>query len=147
MAYCTKEQVGGEFKNTVVFSSTTAVTETSVVEYIAEADALINSYVSKRYATPVTTGEGLTLLQMLSRRLVVARVKTQMEVVQQKSADANQNVRSVLFSPSKVVEILEGIQKGNVALIGATEINTSSFFSNNVANDVEPVFEKDTKQW
>ncbi len=148
MAYCTKEEIGAEFKSVIVFSDSTNVTAAAVNGYIAEADALINSYVGKRYSTPVATGEGVTLLKLISRSICVARVKLQMEVVQAKSADANQNVRSVLFSPSKCIEILEDIQKGNVDLIGATSLLSSgAFFNNNVDNEADPVIEKHTKQW
>ncbi len=147
MAYCTKEQIGAEFKGNLVFDDSSNVTGTAVDEFIAEADALINSYVLAKYSS-VGSGEGSKLLRMISRSLVVARVKLQLEVVQAKSPDANQNVRSVLFSPSKCMEILDGLQKGNIELIGGTKIIAGgAFYNNNVENEADPVIEKATKQW
>jgi phage gp36-like protein len=146
MAYCTTAEIITDFKN-MDFTTTTLIKAATVDGFIAEADALINSYVNKRYTTPVTTGEGASLLKLISRSLVSARVKTMMEVVQVKSTDANQNVRTVLFSPSKCLEILEDIQKGNVDLIGATPKQSSAFFNNNDSNGVESVFQKEKKQW
>lgn len=146
MAYTTNAEVAADFKD-LPFTTTTNVKTADVDQFIVEADALINSYVGSAYVVPVTAGEGLQLLKLLSRSLVTGRIKKLMEVKQEKSVDANQSVMGVLLSPTQVMKILTDIQKQNTVLIGATALSGGGFFSNNVANSVEPVLEKDTKQW
>lgn len=147
MAYTTYSEISADFKD-MTFDTTTNVKATDVTQFIAEADALINSYVSAKYVVPVTAGEALTFLKLLSRSLVTARIKKIMEVKQAKSDDANQNIVGVFLSPTEVMRILKDIRLGNINLEGATLINSNSgFFSNNVSNSVESVIKKDEKQW
>jgi hypothetical protein len=148
MAYSALADISAEFKN-IAFNSSTNVTDAAVNGFIAEADALINSYIGTRYTTPVTTaGDGLTLLKLLSRSLVSARVKTIMEVKSEKNTDASQNVRGILLSPSQCMKILNDIQQNNITLAGAAPLIASGgFYSNNAANDECPVAKKDERQW
>jgi hypothetical protein len=147
MAYTTYTEVQADFKD-MTFGATGNVLATDVTQFIVEADALINSYVGARFTVPVTTGEGLQLLKLCSRSLVTARIKKILEVKQAKSDDANQNVVGVSLSPSAVMKILENIRDGKISLEGASAlISNSGFYSKNAAEDIEPVFEKDSKQW
>jgi hypothetical protein len=147
MAYCSATEVAADFKS-ITFTSTDNISDTDVAGFITEADALINAYVGSVYTVPVASGDGLNLLKLLSRSLCAARIKKIMEVKQEKSADANQNVVSVLLPPDKVLSILKDIQAKKVALAGAVDlVSGGGFYSANVANSVEPVLEKDTKQW
>lgn len=146
MAYSTFAEVAAEFKQQT-FDATSNVTDTDVTNFIVEADALIDSYVGMKYSVPVTAGAGLNLLKMLSRNLVANRVKGILEVKQENARDANQNIRSGLSTP-EILKILTNIRDGNLSLEGATSlIVAGGFYSYNYANDVKPVFEKDTKQW
>jgi len=147
MAYTTYTEIEADFKD-MSFTTSTNVKQADVTQFIVEADALINAYVGARYTAPVTSGAGLDLLKLLSRSLVSARIKKIMEVKQEKSTDANQSVTGVLLSPSQVMKILNDIKNDELNLAGA-ELLTSSrgFHSQNVSDDVEPVIEKDTKQW
>lgn len=146
MAYTTFAEVAAEFKQQT-FDATSNVTDSDVSQFIVEADALIDSYVGMKYTVPVTAGAGLNLLKMLSRNLVANRVKGILEVKQETSRDANQNVRSGLSTP-EILKILSNIRDGNLSLEGATSlIGAGGFYSYNYANSVEPVFKKDEKQW
>lgn len=148
MAYTTKTEVQGDFKDTT-FTTTSNVTAANVDQFIVEADALINSYIGTVYTVPVSAaGDGKNLLKLLSRSLVAARIKRILEVVQKTSEDANQNILGVLLSPSQVMKILKDIQEKNIALAGAEPlISGAGFYSSNAANSVEPVIKKDEKQW
>lgn len=148
MAYTTSTEVSQDFKDMTFASGSGNISSEDVTQFIAEADALINAYIGTRYTTPVSSGEGLTLLKLLSRSLVTARIKKILEVKQEKSTDANQSVVGVLLSPSKVMEILKGIQEGSLTLIGASALLSSNgFYSKNSADEVEPVVKKDEQQW
>lgn len=148
MAYTTTAEIKGDFKTGQEFGSDTLVKGSDVDQFIVEADALINSYIGAGYTVPVTSGEGLAMLKLLSRSLVVARIKRIMEVKQEKNTDANQNVTGVLLAPSQVMKILSDIKNGEVVLIGAEKLsNGGGFYSANAAQGVEPVVKKDEKQW
>lgn len=147
MAYTTKDEVQSDFKD-ITFDSNSNVTDTDVTQFIVEADALINSYVGAKYQTPVASGEGLQTLKLYSRCLVAARIKRLLEVKQQTSTDANQNVMTTLFSPSQIIKMLEDIRDDKLQLPGALPLKSSGgFFNNNVANNICPVVKKDEKQW
>jgi phage gp36-like protein len=147
MAYTQYSEIQSDFKD-ITFAAGQNVTDTDVTQFIVEADALINSYVGQKYVVPVTTGDGLNLLKLYSRCLVTARIKRLMEVKQEKSTDANQNVTSVLLSPSQVIKQLEAIRDDKASLEGATPLlTTNAFYSSNAANSIEPTILKDTKQW
>lgn len=147
MAYTTYSEIEADFKDTT-FTTTSMVKLADVTQFIVEADALINAYIGTVYSVPVASGDGLNLLKLLSRSLVAARIKRILEVKQEKSQDANQNVLGVLLSPSKVMEILKDIQEQKMALAGAELlVSGGGFYSANENNDVEPVVEKDTTQW
>lgn len=148
MAYCNYEDIEADFKDMAFEVSDGNIIQDDVTQFIVEADALINSYVGQTYTVPVASGDGLSLLKLLSRSLVAARIKKIMEVKQEKSTDANQNVLSVLLTPTAVMKILENIRDKKVALIGATaNVSSGGFYSKNVADDVSPVIKKDCKQW
>lgn len=148
MAYTSKAEIEADFKD-LEFTSTSNVKSGDVTQFITEADALINAYIGSVYTVPVTiAGEGKNLLKLLSRSLVAARIKRIMEVKQEKNADPNQNIVGVLLSPSMVMQILKDIQSQKMALAGATLlVSGGGFFSSNADCDIEPVIEKDTKQW
>ncbi len=147
MAYTTYTEIQSDFKD-ITFSTTTNVTATDVTQFIVEADSLVNAYVAKRYTVPVTAGDGLNLLKLCSRSLVTARIKRLMEVVQEKSTEANQAVQGVLLSPTAVMKILTDIRDDLIDLTGATLLESSrGFYSKNVAEEITPTIEKSTKQW
>ncbi len=147
MSYTTTAEVQTEFKSTT-FTGTSNPSTTAVDGFVTEADALINSYVGTVYVVPVTTGDALNLLKLLSRSLVVARIKKMMEVKQASATDANQNVVSVLLSTTQVMKILTDIQTRALALAGAVKLNSGGgFYSNNVATGVCAKVHKDRRQW
>lgn len=148
MAYTTYSEIEKDFKDQSFSDTTGNVRQADVTGFITEADALINAYVGTRYTVPVASGDGLNLLKLLSRSLVTARIKKILEVKQEKSTDANQSAVGVLLSVTKVMEILNDIQSGKLALAGASALLSSGgFYSKNAACDVEPVIKKDEKQW
>lgn len=147
MAYTTYTEVQSDFKD-ITFDNNSNVTSSDVTQFIAESDSLINSYVGQTYSVPVTSGDGLTFLKLLSRSLTSARIKKILEVKQEKSTDANQNVLSVLLPPSMVMKLLKDIAEKNMKLDGATElVSGGGFYSYNASNDIEPVMLKGEKQW
>lgn len=148
MAYTTYTEVQGDFKNMTFNASTGNVIQSEVTQFIVEADALINSYVSAKYPTPVTeAGDGLNLLKMLSRTIVTLRIKAVLEV---KSANAaiGQNAVSTLMSMPQITKMLESIKAGQLKLIGVTTtVSGGGFYSSNYADSIEPVIKKNDRIW
>lgn len=148
MAYTTKDEVAADFKD-ITFANGDSISDTDVIGFISESDALIDSYISNRYTTPVSGGPvALNLLKLLSRSLTAARVKRILEVKQEKNADPNQNVLGVLLPVSKVMQILEDLKNGDANLIDAVENQgANGFYSQNVAGGVCFTAKKDEQQW
>ncbi len=147
MSYTTANEIESDFKD-LTFDASSNVTTDDVEQFIVEADSLINGYVGTVYQTPVTQGEGVSLLKLLSRSLVSARIKRIMEVKQDKNPDPSQNVLGVLLSTTQIMKILNDIQTKTMKLDGAVLLVASGgFFSKNYECDVEPTILKDTKQW
>lgn len=148
MAYSTLAEIQSEFKNTT-FSSTTNVTDSDVNSFILQADALINSYVSKRYQLPIDTGsEGFQFLKMLSCGIVAERVRAILEVKQATNKDGNQNPRRPL-DMKNIMDMLKDIASGKAPLVGCDLVGSSGtgLYSENDANMVEPEFKKGSTQW
>jgi len=143
MAYSVYTDVASEFKG-ISFSASSSVTDTEVTSFIAQADALIDSYISNRYSTPVTAAAGaISLLQWISIQIVRERivkilaVKTGVEAPDQ-------------LEPEKPMwqTMLENISKGVLDLAGATLISSGDGVKMyNYDNDIEPTFDVTTNQW
>lgn len=148
MAYASVEEIEADFKD-IDFTTSSSVKEADVTQFITEADALINAYVGKRYSVPVAADSStLALLKLLTRSLVANRVRGILAVKQDTNTGANQSQRAELLSVKDVLSMLKDIRDGEIALSGATELlSGGGFYSKNYAEEVEPVFEKDTKQW
>jgi phage gp36-like protein len=147
MAYCTLDDVQAEFKNTT-FSGSTLVTDENVTAFIVQADAVINSYVGKRYETPVPeTADGFQILKMISSGIVAERVRAILEVKQVTNKDGEQNVRRGL-SLNFLMGMLKDISTGKLLLDGALSAsNSTGIYSENSKNYIEPEFKKGSTQW
>ena len=147
MAYSSVTDIQQDFKQ-ITFASGYNITDTQITEFIVESDALINSYVGSIYVVPVTAGDGLNLLKLMSRSLTVSRVKKIMAVKQAKSTDANQDVTDVLLTATAVMKMLRDIQSKVSILAGATLLDAQGgFYNNNVAKNVCPKIHKNHRQW
>lgn len=148
MAYCTASDVQADFKS-VVFNSTSNVTSTAVTQFIVEADALINSFVGARWTTPITAdASSLALMSLYSRTLVADRIRGILANNQKTNTDANQQVKSDGFSVKDVMLALNAIKNGDMQLSGASLLlPNAGFNSNNYNNGVQPVFNKQVRQW
>lgn len=146
--YTTVEEVQADFKS-ITFDKTTLVSIDDVEQFIVEADALINSFVGKKYQTPVTAdSSSTTLLKLFSRTIVRDRIKELLQVKQTGgNTSANQDVRGA-YGTRDVMAQLRAIQKSELELSGATPLVTHGAFSSfNVAHGVKPIFKKNQRQW
>lgn len=150
MSYCTSDDVSDDFKNIDFTQAGANMTVDKIDGYIAEHDALINSYIGNKYVTPVTAGDdALSLLKLFSRTLTRDRVRAVMEVKLILAKDIDQQVRrDESFTTKDVMTQLALIRDGEMALVGATPNSPSSgFYSRNNAANETPRFQKDRRQW
>lgn len=149
MAYSTSAQIQGEFRS-ISFGADTAITTSEVSEFIAEADALIDSKVGLRYLVPIDSGDSpkaFLIMRMISRKLVAYRIKDILAVKDAVDPQTNQNVRGDL-SRKDLLQMLEDIAKGKMILEDATVASTQQGLSSfAVENCEEQFFKKNTDQW
>lgn len=146
--YCTTSEVISEFKNLVV-DTTTAISTADITSFIAQAEALINSYVSNRYILPIDSGaEGFQILKMIEIAIVADRIRKIMEVKQLSSKDAVQSVRGLLDSKA-ILKMLEDIRDGDIAIIGGSPLinSGSTLYSETDAIGAKPFFKRNVRQW
>ena len=148
MSYCVASDIQKDFPG-VTFDGTASskVKLATLSEFITDADALINSYLSGRYSVPITGTESLKVLKLYSRTLVSDKVKGILEVKQATNAGANQNVRTGL-STKDVIKLLQDLQDGSAQLSDADLVleygGVSSF---NVREGKTAEFKKDSENW
>ena len=150
MGYCVLADVQNEFKNspTAAFALGATVTDTTVNAFIDEASALIDSYVGQKYVTPITGVQSLLLMSLYARTLAADRVRGILANRQQTNTDANAQVKSDGFSVKDVMAGLLNITRDVTTLVDAVELlPNKGFYSNNNANNVQPTFRKQTRQW
>ena len=148
MAYCTTDHVAGEFKG-IVFNSTSTVTESEVIRFIAEAGAEINSTLSSRYSVPITGTESLILIRQINIMLVAQRVKDILTVKTGVTApDQGNNQGNTIRLDITARKMLQNIISEKINLTDATLLDSQSgVASYNVTNSIEPFFEKGVDQW
>lgn len=148
MAYCTSDEVAKDFPATNFEATGAKVTTDDIDEFIQDADALIDSYISSRYVVPVTADTtALRTLRLFSRSLVADKVKGILEIKQPINTAANQNVRSGL-NTKDVLKLLEQIRDGQSQLTGATMISAGGGINSfNVREGKTARFKKDEDQW
>lgn len=148
MGYCTLNEVQADFKS-IEFTRTSLISIDDVTQFIVEADAVINSYVGKKYRIPIQNdSNSVSLMKFYSRTIVRDRVRAILKVKQSTTTGANSDVRGTEFSTKDVMASLKDIQASKLALSGATElVSGGAFYSSNAANNVQPFFQKGKRQW
>jgi phage gp36-like protein len=144
MAYCTSDQVQGEFKK-LRADSTSPIDLTEIDRFIEEADAIIDSYLSKRYETPVTGATSLIIVRNISIMIVAQRIK---DILRVKTGDepTSQDGRGNLND--RAMKMLKDIVDRNIDLPDATATDTDEGVQSYVSsNEVPFIFERETVQW
>ena len=143
MAYSTYEDVKSEFKG-VDFGSSTPVTSTEVTGFIVQADALIDSLVSKRYETPITGSISLSIIKLISIWLVADRVSKILQVKTTK--EETKTADKSLYD--KAMAMLKAIIAGDLVLTDATVVSSGNGWASYAnSNSLENEFKKGEPQW
>jgi len=145
MAYCTSSDVQAEFK--ALEWNSTAITSAKVTEFIVQADAFINAKLGKRYVTPITGTESLSIVKMISIYLVADRVKKILYTL-----TGNQTTDQISERRKSMTEMalamIDDILAGDMDLPDATLRDSSGGVSSyTYENDFEHTLSRDEVQW
>jgi len=133
MGYCTLADIqrhlqASDLVDLTDDAGTGEIDETVVTEAIAAADALIDGYISGRYAVPLATVPAL-----------VMRISVDLAIValyeRKKFLDVPDQLRE---TRKNAVDLLKAIQRGDVLLglaAGSTEATTGNVLTNKTAAD------------
>jgi len=144
MAYCTEAQVQAEFKELPI-TATSALKTAQIAEFIAEADSMLNAIIGTRYVVPVTAGNALVVMRMLSRALVANRVAGVLAI---KTGVDKINQEASRMKTEEVLKMAREIAAGKIDFAGASSALTNGGVdSYTSSNDVERTFNRNTKQW
>lgn len=144
MSYTNPTLVVGEFKDLTI-SASTAVTTTKLTQFIADADAEINSRLGVKYKTPITGTESLVMVTMIATWLVKHRI---IEVLHVKTADDKTSQVGSKSYRETALAVLKEIASGNIILTDAV-LKTSADGVRSFSNDnaTANIFDRSIDQW
>lgn len=146
MGYCVIADVQAEFKS-ITFSPTTAVTDTEVNAYIADASALMDARLALRYQTPVTGAVSLSVLKVICARKVANHIR-KILAVKTGNKDTEQALGTDQKQKASPEDMLQMIVDGTMMLVDADLIQASNGIkSYTYTNQTERTFTRDSKQW
>jgi len=152
MAYCTSANIAAELKNMPI-STTSNVTSASVLEFIEQADAIIDMYIGQRYATPVATAQAVNILKKISIDIVVYRIAKILDLSKSNPVPDGVIIQDITEGSAyrESMNMLKAIRDNVMALPSATLIDAASgllsFHSESANSDIIPVFKKESQQW
>lgn len=100
-------------------------------EFIAQQDALIDSYVAKRYALPITDATAKNVLKMISEKMTVSIVDS---VLNRPNEDGQSKFNRGRGYMKDSLSMLDKIANGDLTLGDATEKDAPFVYSNKDAD-------------
>ena len=151
MTYATEADITAELKN-ITFGSTKSVTNDALSGFLAQADAQINMFIGKRYATPATAADSLQVLKKIAVDIVVYRVTKILDLSKSIPVPDNTIPQNITEGTAykQSIDILKAIRDDKMDLPGETELNVNSglaSFNTETGVDNDPVFQKGVTQW
>lgn len=152
MTYATQANITSELKG-VVFSASSQITSAAVLEFLDQADAIIDMYVGKRYDTPVTGTKSLNLLKKIAIDIVVYRVTKILDLSKSIPIPDSGVIQDITEGSAyrESMRVLKDIRDNVMSLPDATLLNTTSglgsFHAEALNSEILPVFDKELQQW
>lgn len=146
--YCTEADVKENLK-AAVFSSSTAVTTTAIANIIDQESALIDAYISPRYALPIVNATALNFLKRICIALCVYRYTKIMNPLEVKPLPDDSGFQEISHASGykDAMRMLRDISAGKMFLPLEADAGRSLFSSTAVNEDVQTVFVSEEKQW
>lgn len=143
MSYSTVDDVIAEFKG-ISFTIDDPVTDTTVEDFIEQADAYIDANINSRYVVPVTGTTSLIILKTISVWLVADRISRILQV--KTKTEETQTAEKSLKQMAD--DLLKQISNGILDLIDATlQSSGAGFRSYANDEDLKYTFKKNSDQW
>ncbi len=146
MSYCDQAAVAEEINGLTAFTTTSNPTLTTVQNWIAQVDALIEAKVGLRYVTPVTATAALAVLEAIAVMMVSSKVRRRLN----RSGPSSDVAGKVIVTDTwdQAQKMLDKIVNGEMKLDGAELINSEAGVSAFSTSLCTPhVFKKDCEQW
>ena len=149
--YCTRQQVINEFKQLQIKETGTLITHALIDEWIEQESEFIDSYISARYITPVSSLDSPKSLKVLARIAifrVTERVKNKLEITSNATQlnSAEKFTQNYVRTPN---DDLNAIRKGDMNLVDAklksSDLGVGSFSTKNKGNCA--FFDVTKQQW
>lgn len=145
MSYCITSDIQSEFRK-ITFSTGTDVTTAEVTEFITQADAKINAYLSVKYQVPITGTNALIVIKQFSIELVANRIK---RILQMKTGKTEtEQEAGGMRTDTQIYTELKDIAAGKIKLTDATLASSyDGIKSYTSSNTVEKTFDQGIEQW
>lgn len=143
--YVTATQVASESRlGASGFTSSTNPSTTKAGEIIAEVEAEVDCVVAAKYTLPLVTAVNILVVRSIVLALCAARVRKILDT--SLPANAEQSLFAVAEKDARAR--LKMILEGKLILHNESPATTGDGIrSYAAANDIEPTFERETKQW
>ena len=151
MTYATSADIRAELKN-IAFTSTSSVTDDAILDFLDQAEALINMYIGQRYVTPVTSAEAILVLKKCEIDIVVYRVTKILDLKKSVPIPDTAIPQDITEGSAykQCIKLLESIRDNDMDLPGETPINPDSglaSFNTEPGVDNPACFQKGVDQW
>jgi phage gp36-like protein len=152
MPYCAETDIEAEIKG-LVLSTGSLPTLAQVTAFIDQESARMDSYITTRYALPITGTESLKALKRICIALVTWRVSDIISTRKQQSLPNGMISQDLSGATAykQAIKDLESMAKGLLKLPDQATSNSSAgasyFASGNSDTSYEKIFEVDKKQW
>lgn len=145
MTYATEDDVKNRLRNIVISATSEGVNSASVVKFLEEAEATINSCLQSRYEIPITGVESLKIVRKIEADIVASLVASIIDLKQATNQPAHlkQEFNRKDFQVKANDELIL-YQRGEKILFDAVE-KTSGVVSGLVG--IVPFFDRSAQQW
>lgn len=151
MTYATEADIEAELKG-FLFTASSSVTATAIADFLDQADAQINMFIGKRYATPATAAESLLVLKKVAVDIVVYRVTKILDLTKSIPIPDKAIPQNITEGTAyrQSIDLLAAIRDNKMDLPGETGLNASyglASYNTETGVDNPPVFQKGVDQW
>lgn len=146
MDYALVADIEAEYKSIDFAATGSKVTTTEIEEFITQASALIDGYVSNKYTIPVTGAASLAVLKMICTWLVKSRVNSILSVKAPQDKTKQDPDGPSLFQ--QAMKLLEQIKKGQLVLPDAVASNSTGGMDSYTADlELKYAFHQNREDW
>ncbi len=148
MPYCTQDDIRANLK-AVKIASNTAVTPDALTDMIDQEGAVIDSYISRRYALPITDTSALNFLKAICIDLVVFRVAKVLQIKDSTPLPNGSFIQDITSSSiyREAMRKLRDIGEGRSELPGITRIEKKLASSSANTRKEDFTFKYNEQQW